>query len=363
MKKVIYSLCACFLLLAIFEVLLRVYLFENVSYSNSESIDNQLKERDKTSGWDILFVGDSETRWGINPSEIDSAFMKHGMNISSFNHAFDGFGASWWVSIIPNLLQTPSLADVKVVAVGVQLTSGHRIITSEKDCGALQKPVMTSSFGVDLRLDSLCSPNLGWETKLVSNLFSKLWSVNYSPAVRTLLLPDFMSTGSKDFLRFNSSKSGEPVNGFVPHHSISENEDKYESEFKRWKEQYDPEVDFARLPPQEWRELTSKSGFFDNLNKAVSQTGRKLVLFSLPTNPVVIDTFNRRDDYNRNSRLLRQWAEDRNVTFIDFGIQDVPNPKEYFSDMRHLSGKGATEFSKNLGDSLASELNCFKENK
>jgi hypothetical protein len=170
-----------------------------------------------------------------------------------------------------------------------------------------------------------------------------------------------MNVNSKNYLGFNSSKSGEPINGFVPHRSISEAPENYDDEFKRWKEQYNPEHHFVPLPDNVWPKLTEKSGFFDQLKKAVTKTGRVLVLYALPTNPVVIDTFNRRQDYLRNSELLKQWAEDREVIFIDLGIQDVVNPEEYFSDMRHLSGRGASLYSQKLGNSLAPRLSNFFE--
>lgn len=362
MKRIFYSLCTCLFVLIVFEVILRNNLFEHVSYSNSESIDRQLEERDKKSNWDILFVGDSETRWGVDPREIDKAFQQHGIKVNTFNHAFDGFGASWWASIIPNVLQAPSLSNVKVIIVGVQLTSKHRIITaSDQPCGALQRPVLTSPYAMDIGIDDLCQARQDWDVRLARNLFHEAWVVKYSSAVRTLLLPDFMNVNSKNYLGFNSSKSGEPINGFVPHRSISEAPENYDDEFKRWKEQYNPEHHFVPLPDNVWPKLTKKSGFFDQLKKAVTKTGRVLVLYALPTNPVVIDTFNRRQDYLRNSELLKKWAEDREVIFIDLGIQDVVNSEEYFSDMRHLSGRGASLYSEKLGNSLAPRLSNFFE--
>jgi len=51
--------------------------------------------------------------------------------------------------------------------------------------------------------------------------------------------------------------------------------------------------------------------------------------------------------------LLQDWAIKNDVVFVDAGIQDVANPDVYSSDMRHLSGVGALEYSRKLGRLLA----------
>jgi hypothetical protein len=79
-------------------------------------------------------------------------------------------------------------------------------------------------------------------------------------------------------------------------------------------------------------------------------------LFALPTNPTLIDIFDRRGDYSRNSKLLSEWAESRAAIYLDLGIQDVTNSDIYFSDMRHLSGVGAKEFSKKLANKIAAKI-------
>lgn len=347
MRKVIFTLSCCILVLFLGELILRQLLFRYVSYSNSESIDRQLLERNSKADWNLLFIGDSETRWGINPEEIDSTFSNYGVKGRSFNHAFDGFGASWWPRLLPSLLEQPALKNVKVVALGVQLIDLHRVILeSGEDCGALQKPVLTSPFAKDLGVDSLCRSQ-SWDAELGKKLFGAVWVVRYSSAVRSLILPQFMKGQWQ--LRFNSRKDGGPIRGFEPHRSIAQDRDTYAQEFTRWKAQYQPGRDFVPLQKSAWLELTSSSGFFDQLNEIVRSRGRQLVLFAVPTNPAVIDTFNRRDDYIRNSRLLQEWAAKRGVTFVDAGIQDVANPDDYFSDMRHLSGAGARQYSQKLG--------------
>lgn len=351
MRKIIYALIGCLVVLIAGELALRAVLFRHVSYSNSESIDRQLHERNANPNWNILFIGDSETRWGINPQEVDSAFIASGIRARSFNHAFDGFGASWWPRLLPNLLAQPELKHVEVVVLGVQLIDSHRVVhASGEDCGDLQKPVLTSPFAKDLGVDSLCG-NLTWDAQLAKRLFGGLWTVRYASSVRSLILPQFMQ-GQRQ-LKYNSRKDGEAIRGFEPHRSIAQDRDIFEDEFTRWKAQYKPDRDFLPLRQSEWPKLTASSGFFDQLHETVRSQGKTLVLFALPTNPLVIDTFKRRADYLRHSRLLQAWAEARGVVFVDAGIQDVADPDTYFSDMRHLSGEGARQYSQKLGQMLA----------
>lgn len=354
MRRIAYVLLACLTLLGGIELALRHHLFNHTSYSNSESIDRQLRERNVSDRWRVLFVGDSEVRWGIHPGQIDEAFRQAGMPTLSFNHAMDGFGASWWMTLLPPLLSDRRLRNVEFVVVGVQLIDAHNIVgTGEPACGALQKPVLTSSFGIDMGLQSLCAQET-WDTALGRKLFSCFWTVRYASAVRSLILPSAIL--SQQALKFNSRKSGEPFRGFEPHLSLAEEGATYEEEFRRWKAQFDAESDLKPLPPSIWVTLTADEGFFDKLNHVIASTGRKLALFALPTNPVVIDTFHRREDYARSSQLLAKWAGDRNVPFVDLGIQDVPHPSYFFSDMRHLSEEGARQYSATLGQALATAI-------
>lgn len=359
MRKIILTLIVCVIGLMIGEVALRSKLFSFVSYSNSESIDKQLEERNAHSDWNILFIGDSETRWGINPEVIDAEFSAVGLNARSFNHAFDGFGASWWPRLLPKLLAEPTLKNVQYVVVGVQMIDVHRQVRANgEDCGALQKPVLTSPFAKDLVVDALCRDQ-SWDARLAYELFDKFWFVKYASSVRSLMLPDFINASQQ--LRFNSRKSGDSVRGFEPHRSIAEDKDSFESEFARWKAQYNSELDFRPLPEGVWPKLTAQGEFFDQLNATVREQGRSMVLFALPTNPLVIDAFKRRADYKKNAALLATWAQNRGVIFLNAGIQDVTDPDHYFSDMRHLSGEGSQHYSKWLGQQLAERLKLGKQ--
>lgn len=351
MRRILLAIVLCGALLAGLEWWLHARLFQYASYSNSFSIDRQLQERNASGRWNQIFIGDSETRWGIHPGKIDEGLVAAGLPSLAFNHAFDGFGASWWPLLLPALLDDPSLHQVGVVALGVQLIDSHRIIArNEKQCGALQKPVLTSPFAIDLGVYDLCRTE-EWDAALGRRVFHDLWLVRYSSAVRTAVLPKFMTSGGP--LRVNSRAEGDPYHGFQPHKSIATEKDGYEQEFSRWKAQYDPARDFVPLPVDAWPRLVADGGYFDQLLKTVSERGRKLTLFALPTNPAVIDTFGRRADYARNSALLSQWAKERGVVYVDVGLRDVPDPDDYFSDMRHLSGHGAVQYSAELGRALA----------
>jgi hypothetical protein len=331
-------------------VWLRRHLFEHVSYSNSESIDWQVRSRDRSPGWSAIFVGDSEVRWGIDPAAIDAAFAQGSVPMKSFNHAFDGFGASWWPRLLPPLLREPALRDVDTVVVGVQLIDMHRTVReSGMDCGALQRPVLTSPFAVDLGVDGLCRTR-SWDAELGRKLFGGLWTVRYASSVRSLLLPS--SVFSSSGLQMNSRSLREPDRGFQAHRTLAQDGQIYDAELRHWKAQFVPARDFVPLPAGAWARLVAPGGFFDDLLAPVRGSGRKLALFALPTNPEVIDTFGRRADYAENSRLLAQWAAMHGVAYVDLGINDRPDADTFFSDMRHLSGVGAGMYSEQLANAL-----------
>lgn len=349
-RRIVFTLALCIAALAAGELWLRHNLFRHVSYSNSDSIDAQLRDRDAGARWKTVFIGNSEVRWGVDPAEVDAGFRDVQAATLSFNHAFDGFDPSWWTVLLPKVLGAPSLKDVETVVLGVQMTETHRVLTATgSECGALQKPVLTSPYAVDIGADAFCRSR-SWDAELGKQAFGGLWTVKYAPSVRSMVLPQKFF--ASDRLNANSRKSGPPRRGFQGHRTIAQDQKEYEAEFGRWKAQYVPERDFRPLPPEAWEQMVASGGFFDQLNEVVIRSGRKLALFALPTNPAVIDTFGRRADYERNAKLLAQWAARRHVTYVDFGLQDRKDANEYFSDMRHLSAAGAADFSRKLGQAL-----------
>lgn len=352
--RVLLVLAVCAALLAAGETWLRANLFRHVSYSNSESIDHQLRARDAGGSWKLLFVGDSEVRWGIDPEQVDAGFRDAGVRTLAFNHAFDGFGASWWPGLLPALLKAPALGSVETVVLGVQLADVHRVMRpTGEDCGALQKPVLTSPFASDLGIDGLCRPRT-WDGQLGRKFAYPLWTTRHAPAVRALLLPDTVFRVER--LSVNSRAEGAPRRGFQPHRTLEQDRAEYADEFRRWKAQWNPDRDFQPLERGAWLAMVADGGYFDELHQAVKRSGRRLALFALPTNPVVIDTFRRRGNYPDHSALLAQWASRRGVAYVDFGLQDRPDAERYFSDMRHLSGVGAADYSRRLGKALADAM-------
>jgi hypothetical protein len=360
-KKLLVSLlCVCLVTLG-FELWLRSKLFSLVSYSSSESIDRQLGERNKQRArWTLIFIGDSETRWGIVPSTIDQEMVTSSRaKIESFNHSFDGFGAGWWPALLPSLFEHESLSQLKYVALGVQMTEVHRQYNSENaECGSLQRPVLTSSFGIDSGYDRLCRLST-WDAKLGRAVFDLFWTVKYASAVKSLLMPAWLD--QTNGLRSNSRRTGSFDRGFEGHRSSKDDLNEVQQETGRWLKQFQPSRDFKPLPRDEWPRSLSENGYFDSLKKTVERRGAKLILFALPTNPFVIDTFNRRSDYIENSKALGAWSISNGVVFIDLGIEDVADPETHFSDVRHLSETGAKDYSSRLGRALANKLDTLEK--
>lgn len=343
--------------LTISEIWLRDNLWKYASYTNSAAIDQQLLEWNSRPTWDIVFIGDSEVRWGINPIAFESGLLAQGkQGLSAFNHGFDGFGGSWWSVLLPKVLRSaPNTHSVKYVAIGVQM-AGHEAFWSDTshtylsgNCGDLQRPVLTSSFGIDLSLDEICRPGVGLLDKFVNEIVSPLWLIRYRSAIKSIILP-----GTSDRLTFNSAKNGEGFRGFEPHAPIAANLGNFESEFYRWRKQFEghPEA-LAPLLPEVWDRMVGYGGYFDRMSDLVRSRGAEPIFFALPTNPLVIDYLHRRQDYLRNSDLLLNWAKNRGIIAIDLGIQDRKDADIYFSDMRHLSEIGAADFSSKLAVKIA----------
>jgi hypothetical protein len=352
MKRVVLVILFLCLVLAGVESYLRANLFKKVSYTNSKAIDLQLEERRQSSRWDIMVIGDSEVRWGVHPAVIESAFSRAGQPVGVFNHAFDGFGPSLWTMLYPRLSRSKDFANVRLVGIGVQLIDAHQFLRPDDaertpPCGSLQRPVLSSSFGIDLSVDHICAGNESWDADIIRMLSHPLWLLRYRSSVKTLVLSGIGSR-SADVLAFNSARVPGSYHGFEPHKPIAAQKDSFNDEFKRWKAQYDPARDFQPLPSDAWQAMVAAGGFFDRVAAMVRATGAEPFFFALPTNPLVIDTFGRRMDYRHNSAFLSKWAESRGVAYFDLGILDRVNGDRYFSDMRHLSAFGAEDYSAKL---------------
>ncbi len=338
------------------EFWLRDYLWEYASYSNSDSIDQQLKEWKGRQKWDVVFIGDSEVRWGVNPIAFEEGVVSQGrQHISAFNHGFDGFGGSWWSVILPKIFKNRfDSKSIQYIAIGVQMIGNDTFweemasLEMSKNCGALQHPVLTSSFGIDFGLDEFCNSKSGKIDQIFNKFDFNLWFLRYRSAIKSIFLDE---TGK--MLRFNSAKSGNGFRGFEPHNPIKNNLESFNSDFARWKKQFDGQPhSLSPLPLKIWEDMVNYGGYFDRMTDLVRSLGAEPIFFALPTNPLVIDYFHRRSDYIRNSDLLAKWAKSRGVIEINLGILDRQDPEYYFSDMRHLSYYGAEDFSKRLAISL-----------
>lgn len=339
------------------ELWLRLALWQHASYSNSAAIDIQLAQWRAEAPFDIVFVGDSEVRWGIDPNAVEAGLVDAGgPRRTVFNHGFDGFGMSWWSVLLPRLFNgSAAYPAPHVIALGVQLMERHpywespAAVRRDGGCGALQRPVVESGLGIDLALTRACRDGDPLD-ELAVRLARPLWLTRYRSAVKSLILPPPPSA----YLPFNSAKSGAGHRGYEPHRPIAADVAAYEGEFARWLKQFEGNASArAPLPPEYWNEMVASGGFFDRLVAEVRRIGAEPVLFALPTNPVAIDALNRRGDVIRNSALLRAWARDRHETYVDLGLLDDVDRHEYFSDMRHLSDAGAVDYSRRLGRALA----------
>lgn len=360
MRTLIYLLSLFLLPVSAGEAWLREHLWKHASYTNSASIDRQLNEWSGRGRWDIAFIGDSEVRWGINPIAFSSALSKAGQpRWSTFNHAFDGFGGSWWSILIPHVFDQDHPANrPRFIALGVQMIEDHYFWDAASasqivsNCGDLQKPVLKSPYAIDKGLHRVCDAEPDPLGAWVNDLVGQLWLIRYRSAVKSLVIPP----GPGATLAFNSAKSGEGFQGYEPHRPIAVNPEEFEAEFERWKHQFEghPQA-LTSLPVGTWERLVDYGGYFDRMAALIRATGAEPIFFALPTNPLVIDFFHRREDYAKNTKLLKRWAADRGEILVNLGIEDRANARLYFSDMRHLSYLGAGDFSGRLAVALSEE--------
>ena len=346
--------------LGISELWLRNNLWQYASYTNSASIDQQLRERDSRPSWDFVFVGDSEVRWGINPIAFETGLLTNGAPaLSAFNHGFDGFGGSWWSMMMPKIFNKDQKSHLnRYVVVGVQMVGYEDFWNNTaktyrgENCGELQRPVLTSAFGIDIGMEDVCRLKTGLVDNFISKANNPFWLIRYRSAIKSIILP-----GTNNQLSFNSAKSGDGFRGFEPHAPIANNPHEFEAEFSRWRKQFDghPEA-LSPMPPEVWKKMVAYGGYFDRMSDLIRSLGAEPIFFALPTNPIIIDYFQRRKDYLRHSALLHEWSINRGVIAIDLGILDREDANIYFSDMRHLSYIGAVDFSNRLAGAIAAHL-------
>ncbi len=350
MRNVLKVLLLLVVPLAALELTVPHWLFEHVSYSNSASIDSQLKALGQRDDWNVLVIGDSEVRWGVSPTALDVALAQQGVRARSFNLAFDGFGGSLWAGMLPHLDLARLAPNLRVLMLGVQLIEGHSLIELDRHqpgvCGALQKPVLTSAFALDHGLARACRAD-DWKRPLIEGAELTSALVRYRQPLRALML------GSGGPLAMNSSGLEPHADGFQPHRSIAENRGEFEKDYQRFLADRQGNASaFEPLAEGVWPGLVRQGGYFDHWRRLAADRGLTLVLFAVPTNPMLIDAKNRRADYLRNSGLLSEWASVHQVPYVDLGIRDQVLRDEHFADHRHLSQYGAPAFSSALGELL-----------
>lgn len=329
-------------------------LFAVASYSNSETIDLKVAELKSRRDWKAIVLGDSETRWGVDPAQLEQAAPE--ALSPTLNLAFDGFGGGLWSVMIGHFDWRALAPDLRYLILGVQLIDTDSIPGqgARLPCGDLQKPVLTSPFARDMGFHHLCEPPT-FASRIEDRAGGISAVVRYRAALKHLLLS--RSGTGKGHLSRNSAATGPAVRGFQPHQPIAARRAEYEREknasFAEWSK--NPAA-FQPLAPGAWDRMVAPGGYFDHWKATAGRMGVQLVLFALPTNPHLIDARHRRGDYARNSVLLRAWAEANGAVFIDLGVNDRVPMDTHYSDHRHLSGTGAAAFSAALGKALAPRL-------
>jgi len=337
-------------------------LFNYVSYTNSRNMDPQIAYFEARQDWEFVAIGSSEVRWGIDPNQIEAAIASQSINTHGFNLGLDGFNISLYKAILPGLNLPQRLPKLRVVLIGINLIETQRLLPENFDqgfsCdGILSRSVLTSAFAKDYGLYHLCN-TLAWPTPLVAAIEKVSATIRYRQALRTLLLG---YSRDSDIIHVASNGIEQFANGFFAHASIQAqpeeaNIDQFLAEKKESPQKFKP------LPQEDWPALLANNGFYNQVASYFHARKVLPVFFALPTNPLMIDTMNRRPDYERNSQLFQAWAiaQSQPTIFIDQGIQDDYNGLLDYSDYRHLSQSGALKFSRELGEQLSRNFEVIK---
>lgn len=334
----------------------REHLFEHVSYSNSYAVDLALKDLKKRDDWRILVLGDSEARWGIDPKAIELGFEEVGLEAPTMNFALDGFSGDWARQVADSTHLLARLPEVRVALVGLQMVEVAETVTPENVCnassqsGGFQAPLFRSAFGRDWVDASACPRD--WKTWFMTEVEDSLAIVRYRGQLRQLLLQQRSGVG---VLGRSDNASAHSYNGYQSHKSILGNAS-YEEDLRRvLAEKAEGSKGYEPLPPGAWTYMTAEGGYLEKLNHYFRDNGVTLVLVSLPTNPSLLDIKQRRADYITNSALLSAFSERTGAVSVNLGIQDQLNEKVDYADHRHLSGRGAAIFSRELARVLAAD--------
>jgi hypothetical protein len=348
--------------LLVLEFWVRTYLFDLVSYTNSKNMDPQIEYFQSRKDWQLIVLGSSEVKWGIDPAPIDRAMAAKGVKVSGFNLGFDGFNENFYLSILPFLRLPERLPQFKAVLIGINLVEEKQILPQRFEdgfpCdGILQKAVLRSDFAKDYDLEHLCNPT-HWTQPLTKTGESLSAIARYRRSLRTLLLSH---QDSKELIGEISNGLKQYPNGFHSHKPAKDNWPSFQEDHQRFlaERQTSPQQ-FMPMPPDAWAKLLAEGAFFDRWADYFLDAEILPIFFALPTNPLLIDDRHRREDYQHNSQLMADWAKQRHVVFIDLGIPDRYDDYIDYSDHRHLSGIGAGRYSRELGEVLAANAQAIE---
>ena len=324
------------------------WLFSKISYTNSPAFDQKLEAMQvEGEQWDILFVGSSEVRWGIDPETFDAEISANIPDIGakSFNIALDGFSPG----LMFPLMQTPRFVvdreRTRIVMVGLNLAESVGVARLEHApgaCGQLQKPILTSPFARDAGISIICETPTAWNN-WAERLTRALPLVRYRSAIRAYLFREYPDPISEDIT----------PRGFHPHSPDADHVVKFWADQERMREEEAHR--YAPLPPSYWESAVAEGGFLDEFVQLGETRGWHVVFFHLPTNPNFFEAFEKTETVEQNLRLIQQWQERTGGVFIDLGIKYEYDRQADFADFRHLSAAGAKKYSAELAGAFSSD--------
>ena len=339
------------------EIFSRTSLFDYVLYTNSSHIDFQMDNLQARTDWSILAIGSSEVRYGFDPIAFEDELRKSGSHSGPvFNLGIDGFNLGVYRHLLPYLgFQEEPLKNVEVVLIGVNLTEMAHLapltadagFNCETSIGILQRALFTSSFISDRGGKKICTKSHWLDP--VEDYFGKFfYFVRYRRPLRHLIM------GNEDVIK--SDELRQTDRGF--HYRDGMTEEKHYFEFKRYANDIkDTPADKLALNETRWRKSFKPGQIYDKWMEFFIERDIEPIFFALPTNPEMTRMLNRIESYEPNSEYFANWAESRDVVFIDLGQKMDYHRLQDFADRRHLSKRGANKFSRELARAIGVHLN------
>ncbi len=328
------------------------FLFEKVSYTNSEKFDVSMASLQKIGPEVNAFaIGSSEILYGFNPEVFDEYLKSKSCNITTFNLGVEGFGPTHYEILLKHMPVKKWMPNSKIAFVGVNMIELHDSIPNTVkggfDCkrmaGDLQRSIYTSSFGKDFKLELLCEQkNPVLPFAYLNKAFEKVSSAyRYRRALRSYLLKGSINKENPDRAR-NQAK----VNKYGFYRSGGMSDESYAFHVNRWRTNFSQTPYWQKpLDPQYWPRYMENGGIFDRLATYLTKRGLVPIFVANATNPMMIHDTHREAAYKRNAQLLNQWTKNRGYGFLDAGILDGYDKKIDFEDHRHISGPGSEKYT------------------